>query len=160
MDFTTKSVPFICFILLLSFFIHGSYSLVKQKPPPSDKFLEPYRIFVTDRDIPTMIFQCPPGGDERGLDILTPRKTITWHFRRNFWETTRFDCNFYWLKGNNEVEKSITVAVFNKRIAKMCGENLFHMNRCYWIVSKDGFYLSKDNGTFPNENDWQVVYTW
>ncbi|CAH1412189.1 unnamed protein product [Lactuca virosa] len=160
MSMSRKSHPFIYAMLHLSFFIHVSYSVLKAIDLAASKPFEPYRIFITNRDVETMIVQCPPEGDERGLDVMKPGNTITWRFRRDIFDSTRYDCNFYSLKEDNQVMKSITLAVFNNRIAGRCGHNLFSMNRCYWIVTKYGFYLSKHNQTFPNLYDWQVMYVW
>lgn len=160
MGISRKDLPFFYAMLYLSFFIHVSYSVLKAKDPPASKPFEPYRIFITNRDIETMIVQCQPGDDGSGPELLKPGDIMTWRFRRNLFDTNRYDCNFYWLKEGNQAMKSITLAVFNNRIAGMCGRNLFSMNRCYWIVTKYGFYLSKHNQTFPNLYDWQVMYVW
>ena len=78
----------------------------------------------------------------------------------NFMDTTSYNCQFYWFANNtNDIRYQVEVPVFNKDIIRLCGSDLFHMNRCYWYVTQTGFYYSNSNDPFPNDN-WKIMKLW
>ncbi|MFS7921055.1 putative plant self-incompatibility S1 [Helianthus anomalus] len=140
------------FSIIVKGFEHSSIS----KTPPSSKFFEPYRVYITNFDIPFVIYHC----DIPSPGLLLPGNTFTWKFRRNLFETNRYHCWFSQLQSTTL--KKIELNVFDKEVAMMCGRNLFHMNRCYWLLTQSGMYFSKNNETFQNgaDDNWRFMYGW
>nr|KAJ0218245.1 hypothetical protein LSAT_V11C300152740 [Lactuca sativa] len=132
--------------------VGGLDSPLKTKAPPSSKWLEPYRITITNGNLPELVVGC----DDQG----TPGEQLSWKFRMNFWDTTSYNCRFYWFANNtNDIRYQVEVPVFNKDIIRLCGSDLFHMNRCYWYVTQTGFYYSNSNDPFPSDN-WKIMKLW
>ncbi|CAI9277868.1 unnamed protein product [Lactuca saligna] len=75
----------------------GLDSPSKIKAPPSSKWLQPYRITITNGNLPELVVGC----DEQGTQLLKPGEQISWKFRMNFWDTTSYNCRFYWFADNS-----------------------------------------------------------
>ncbi|MFS7922958.1 putative plant self-incompatibility S1 [Helianthus anomalus] len=155
MKFLSKGCFFLYLMLHFCIIVNGFNTPLTSKTPSSSKFFEPYRVYISDKDVNYVVFQCTiPTPWE-----LRPGETFTWKFRRDFFGTNKYRCYFGWLySGLWKIEMN----VFDPDVAKMCGQNLFHMNRCYWLLTKDGMYFSNNNETFQNVEDdnWRFMYTW
>ncbi|MFS7921054.1 putative plant self-incompatibility S1 [Helianthus anomalus] len=156
MNFLSKWCIFLYFMLHFSIFVNGFDPSSISKTPPSSKFFEPYRVYITNFDIDCVIYQCSIPSP----DLLLPGNTFTWKFRRNLFETDKYYCSFSWLQSTSL--KQMTINAFDKEVAKMCGRNWFQMNRCYWLLTQSGIYFSKNNETFQNSADdnWRFMYGW
>nr|KAJ0214909.1 hypothetical protein LSAT_V11C300152750 [Lactuca sativa] len=93
----------------------GLDSPLKTKAPPSSKWLEPYRITITNGNLPELVVGC----DDQGTQLLRPGEQLSWKFRMNFWDTTSYNCRFYWFTDNsNDIRYQVEVPVFNKDIIR------------------------------------------
>ncbi|KAF5775613.1 putative plant self-incompatibility S1 [Helianthus annuus] len=151
------------FLLKLSFCIlflfHFVTILKANTTPPSSKWLEPYRVTITNHDVPVVVVGC----DDRGAEIIRPGQSTSWKFRMNFFGTTSYNCRFYWLEqtGSYNVNKAVSFPVFDDEIVKLCGSSLANMNRCYWMIDRIAFYFSNTtDGSFPNDDAWRVMHVW
>lgn len=146
----------LCIMFYLAIIVNGSDSPLKIKASPSSKWIEPYRITVTNGNVPRMVVGC----DDQGAQLLGPGGSISWKFRMNFFDTNSYNCRFYWFADNsNDIKEQIEVHVFDSDVRTLCGKELFQMNRCYWYVTKFGFYFSNSNDPFPSGN-WRVMKLW
>lgn len=154
----TKSFFLISVMLHLFVFVNSFDTSLKTKTPPSSKILEPYRVYITDVDVNSIIYQC----NVPGPMLLRSGETFTWKFRRNFFDSNRYNCWFGWLQEETQHLKTISINVFDKEVAQMCGRNLFAMNRCYWLITQSGMYFSKRNETFlfHSDDNWRYMYAW
>ncbi|MFS7995402.1 putative plant self-incompatibility S1 [Helianthus anomalus] len=146
--------PFFCIFLLFHI-----TSILKANTTPSNKAFNPYRIFITNRDVPKVVVGC----DDLGANTLTPGNSMTWRFRMNFESSNAYGCRFYWLDDTTLGLRSYsTFTVFDESFTMpdLCGHNaLLFTVRCYWLVTQDGFYFSNNNASFPS-NQWQMMYGW
>ncbi|KAJ0603292.1 putative plant self-incompatibility S1 [Helianthus annuus] len=165
---TMKFLATWCFLLYLmlhfsslvnSFDTSSEVKTPEVKTPPSSKWLEPYRIYITDVDVDTIIYQC---NAPNAPPVLRPGVMFTWKFRKDLFGENRYDCWFGWLQKETLKLKSMSFNVFDKDIYKMCGRNLFRMNRCYWMISQNGAFFSKRNESFWSQADdnWQLMHQW
>ncbi|KAL8195997.1 hypothetical protein R6Q57_024997 [Mikania cordata] len=124
---------------------------------PSSKWLEPYRIYISDVDVESIIYQC---NAPQGPTLLHPGDMFTWRFRKDLFGENKYDCWFGWT--HIYELKKMSFNVFDKQVAKMCGRNLFKMNRCYWLITKSGAYFSKRNETFlyHSDDNWRYMHQW
>ncbi|MFS7926166.1 hypothetical protein Hanom_Chr04g00293791 [Helianthus anomalus] len=115
------------------FVVHVFGILNAHTTPPSSKWLEPYRITITNREVPQVVVGC----DDRGAEVIHPGV-----------------CN------NSVTPREETMfPVFDDEITKLCGRSLFSMNRCYWSITRIGFYFSKIDAGWPNYA-WRIMHTW
>ncbi|KAJ0483559.1 putative plant self-incompatibility S1 [Helianthus annuus] len=143
------------FLLKLSFCIFLWFHLsniLKANTPPSSKSFEPFRITITNKDVPNVAVGC----DDRGSEVLKPGDFTSWKFRMNFLGTNSYGCRFYWFEGGN-VRKFNDFPVFDKDIYNFFPHG-FSMNRYYWYVAQDGFYFSIGDAAFP-AGYWKM-YGW
>ncbi|MFS7924897.1 putative plant self-incompatibility S1 [Helianthus anomalus] len=137
-----------CFLLYLmlpfSSLVNSFDTSLEVKTPPSSEWLEPYRIYIIDVDVDTIIYQC---NTPNAPPVLRPGDMFTWKFRKSLFGENKYDCWFGWLQ-KEKLLKSMSFNVFDKDIYKMCGRNLLKMNRCYWQISQQGAFFSKRNETF------------
>ncbi|KAK1418782.1 hypothetical protein QVD17_27929 [Tagetes erecta] len=145
------------YVLFLFQFFYILKANTTSESPPSSKWLEPYRITITNNDVPGVVVGC----DDRGAGLIRPGESISWKFRMNLRGTTSYNCRFYWFEdgGSYEAHKDVAFPVFDEDIIRLCGENLFSMNRCYWTVTRVGFYFSNQDARFPSDN-WRVMHVW
>lgn len=55
--------------------------------------------------------------------------------------------------------KHVTISVFNKFVFNKCFDmNIFAVQRCYWMVKPEGFYINVRNDTFPD--GWSLAHSW
>ncbi|KAK1418784.1 hypothetical protein QVD17_27931 [Tagetes erecta] len=149
MNFLSK-LYFCVFLLLL----HLCSILNANTPPASSKWLEPFRITITNQDVPNVVVKC----NDLEATMLKPGNSTSWKFRRNFWNSNKYSCRFFWVEDNMlDVHKVADFSVFDVDIVELCGNYLFTMNRCYWYVTRDGFYFCKNN---DNINDWNKMHEW
>ncbi|MFS7914572.1 putative plant self-incompatibility S1 [Helianthus anomalus] len=134
----------------------------KIKTPPSSKWLEPYRIYITDVDLDAVLYQCNVPGEPSIPTILHHGGMVTWKFRKDLFGENKYDCSFAWLKKGTYELKTMAFNVFDEEVVKMCGWNLFELNRCYWLVTQSGAYFSKRNETFlfVSDDNWRYMYEW
>ncbi|KAJ0860530.1 putative plant self-incompatibility S1 [Helianthus annuus] len=127
-------------------------SVMKATTQPSSKWLEPYRVTITNQDVPVVLLRC----DDLDASLLKPGNSTSWKFRKNFWESNKYGCRFYWVDDNFVLQKQAEFTVFDDEVAnKLCGTDGYNMNRCYWYVTRDGFYYSKNDGS-----DWNLLHGW
>ncbi|MFS7962395.1 putative plant self-incompatibility S1 [Helianthus anomalus] len=152
MSFLLK--PFFSIFLLFHISI-----ILKANTTPSNKAISPYRITITNRDIPEVVVGC----DDLGGDTLSPGNSFSWRFRMNLLSTNQYNCRFYWLDDKtHEIQNYNTFTVFNEDFTQpdLCGIDIFfRTTRCYWYVTQNGFYFSKNNGSFPS-SEWRMMYGW
>ncbi|KAJ0478687.1 putative plant self-incompatibility S1 [Helianthus annuus] len=140
------------------FFVFHVFGILNaHTTPPSSKWLEPYRITITNREVPQVVVGC----DDRGAEVIHPGESVSWKFRMDFFGANKYNCRFYWFEGNNSVtpREETTFPVFDDEIIKLCGNSLFSMNRCYWSITRIGFYFSKIDASWPNYA-WRIMHTW
>ncbi|KAJ0538546.1 putative plant self-incompatibility S1 [Helianthus annuus] len=119
----------------------------------SHKFLyimDPFVVHITNAEIDNLMVHCKSNDDDLGDKNLIFEESFEFHFRQNFLFTTEFFCTFRSVTPYaDRVIKSTTVIVFDAYIsARLCGDG--DPRNCYWSVRDDGFYVSKDNKTFPD----------
>ncbi|KAJ0876070.1 hypothetical protein HanPSC8_Chr11g0484151 [Helianthus annuus] len=85
---------FLLYIMLhFSSLVNSFDTSSEVKTPPSSKWLEPYRIYITDVDVDTIIYQC---NAPNAPPVLQPRDMFTWKFRKDlFGENSSQDGAFF-----------------------------------------------------------------
>lgn len=96
--------------------------------------LQKYRVFIfnglPNNNNPLQI-RCQSKDDDLGYHNLLMDQNFNWHFRTNFWGTTKFWCHFWWLNKDQADD------VFDSIISLLCYDKT-----CKWVVKEDGFYLN------------------
>ncbi|KAK1418783.1 hypothetical protein QVD17_27930 [Tagetes erecta] len=124
--------------------------------PPSSKPFVPYRVTITNRDVPKVAVGC----DDLGGDVLEPGKFISWRFHMNFVDSNEYNCRFYWLDEKTlDIRYYSAFTVFDVKFEEHCGRDLLVTTRCYWYVTQGGFFFSDSNVTFPSVS-WEKVHDW
>lgn len=142
-------------MLHFAIFAKGFDTSITIKTPPASKWLEPYRIYISNQNIEDdIMYQC----NAPGQTILHPGEIVTWKFRENLLSDNKYNCWFAWIPNTGGL-KHASFNVFDLHIRELCGTNLFRMNRCYWSITPSGFYFSYDNGTFW-DNNGRFMYPW
>lgn len=159
MTFTSKHCPHIVLMFNLLVLIWVGYAFSTVQNLKRSNFLDLYAVYITNLDVDNLIVHCKSGDDDLGDKNLAPNQYFHWMFRQNFLLTTLYFCNFRWMTpdDNNREIKSASFHVFDIYISALCGDE-FSVNRCYWLVRKDGFYFSKDDKPFPD--GWKLMHTW
>ncbi|MFS7925831.1 putative plant self-incompatibility S1 [Helianthus anomalus] len=140
---------FVCIFL----WFHLCNILKANNTPPSSKVFEPFRITITNKDVPNVMMRC----DDLGGEVLKPGDSTSWKFRMNFFDSNRYGCRFFWVEGSN-IRKFSEFNAFDDEIHDLCMNGL-SMNRCYWYVSQNGFYYSNYNVSFPSSL-WSLKHEW
>ncbi|KAL8210309.1 hypothetical protein R6Q57_007041 [Mikania cordata] len=128
-------------------------SILEANNPHSSKWLQMYQITITHENVPNVVVAC----DDRGGEVLNPGYFTSWKFRMNFWLSNSYSCRFYWFEGV-DVRKFSAFSVFDKDVKKLC-ENPYYDHRCYWYLTKEGFYFSNNNASFSGD-DWNMMHEW
>ena len=71
-----KWYSYLCVMFLLAIFVQGLDSPMKTKSPPSSKWLEPYRITITNGNLPELVAGC----DNQGTQLLRPGEQLSRNF--------------------------------------------------------------------------------
>ena len=115
-----------------------------------------YRLEIIISEIEYLVAHCHSNDNDFGKQNLTINTSIYWKFRRNFFETSRFYCKFWWKTSDDLIYKETEFEVFNNHIADdECGNKLTKMNRCFWSVTQVGFYFAKGS-----PSSWMLKYPW
>ncbi|MFS7925776.1 putative plant self-incompatibility S1 [Helianthus anomalus] len=131
--------------------------MIAHTTPPSSKWLKPYRITITNREVPKVVVGC----NDHEAEVIHPGESVSWNFRMDFFRANKYNCRFYWFEGNNNVtpHEETTFPVFDDEIIKLYGNSLFSMNRCYRSITGIGFYFFKIDVGWPNYA-WRIMHTW
>ncbi|PWA75273.1 plant self-incompatibility protein S1 family [Artemisia annua] len=146
----------IIFNLMILIWGNGAFSKVEELK--KSNFLDLYAVYITDGDVDNLMAHCKSGDDDLGDKKLTPNQYFHWMFRQNFFLTTVFTCTYRWMAPDNTELKSVTFNAFDIEISILCGDE-YSINRCYWLVRKDGFYFSRDDQK-PFPDGWKLMHTW
>ena len=148
----------IIIILNLVILIWGNGAFSKVEEPQKSGFLDLYAVYITDGDVDNLMAHCKSGDDDLGDKKLTPNQYFHWMFRQNIILTTTFTCTYRWMVPDGTELKSVTFNAFDLEISILCGDE-YSINRCYWLVRKDGFYFSRDDQK-PFPDGWKLMHTW
>ncbi|MFS7925778.1 hypothetical protein Hanom_Chr04g00289101 [Helianthus anomalus] len=77
-------------------------SVMKANTLASSKWLEPYRVTITNQDVPVVLLRC----DDFDARLLKPGNS---KFRKNFWESNQYGCRVYWVDDNFVPKKACRV---------------------------------------------------
>ncbi|KAL7209790.1 hypothetical protein ACSBR1_031369 [Camellia fascicularis] len=77
-----------------------------------------------------LLIQCQSKDDDLGYHYLSNGQDFHWHFRMNFFQTTRFFCQFQWNS------KDTILEVFFVTLARYC-ETPMEPWICVWVVKPD-----------------------
>ena len=86
---------------------------------------------------------CQSKDNDIGFHDLRPNERIRWHFRMNYWHTTKFWCHFWW--GNKDTSFDVMSWSFARH---HCGRNPLG-NTCFWAAQEDGFYFGTAEDPLP-----------
>lgn len=108
-----------------------------------------WHVSVTS-DLPDDMIIFVHGPDYHQKISLSFRESMSWYFcqlgRVYYGEVT-------W------GSKNTTVVLYNDHIKRFCGRFKFGIQHCYWLITTDGFYVSRHNSPFPN-SDWHFEAPW
>ena len=121
----------------------------------STSFLETYEVHIINRlttTSPPLGLHCKSGDDDLGIHVPRVGEDFHWHFKSNFWGTTRFYCYFW------SGKKRQSFDVYSVKIQDSCYKD-FHIGTgtCYWLVKDDGFYSSYTNADWNKKYDWWTL---
>ncbi|GFP86596.1 hypothetical protein PHJA_000803400, partial [Phtheirospermum japonicum] len=90
-------------------------------------YFEKVRVIVQN-DIPkeNITIHCWSSENDLGTHPLSYGANFPWHFRVNFWRTTKFYCDFTTKHGSGNY------GVYSKTRAEICH------NYCFWRITNDG----------------------
>ncbi|KAL7590299.1 hypothetical protein Lser_V15G36145 [Lactuca serriola] len=158
MNFTIKQRFLIIVMFNLLILIGGAYAFPKVENRNRSNYLDLYAVYITDSEVDNLMVHCKSKDDDLGDKKLTPNQYFHWMFRQNFMLTTIFYCIFRWMTPDSKELKNATFNAFDIEVSILCGDE-YSINRCYWLVRKDGFYFSRDdNKPFPD--GWKLMHTW
>jgi hypothetical protein len=133
-------------LLLIILFISGTF---KSSVEGRKAFQKP-KIFVTIRnDLTTVLTaHCHSSEDNIGIQILQTNQTFGFHFRPNFFGSTKFVCDFTWVNNNISIIHNNLMIYKYKRDINNCYPS------CIW-----GIYQT--NATqYGVDNRAHAVLTW
>ncbi|XP_076886058.1 uncharacterized protein LOC143535797 [Bidens hawaiensis] len=116
---------------------------------------DPYWIQVIDGNIEHLAAHVYSTEDDLGNKTMTVKDAFHWNFRMNLRETTKFVGEFLWLDDDNTVLRKATFNVFDHAVARECGRSIIKQHKCFWLVTTNGFFFSKDNPI-----SWVSTYNW
>ncbi|KZV53748.1 hypothetical protein F511_00014 [Dorcoceras hygrometricum] len=94
---------------------------------------------------------CASKDDEIYNNTLAIGGDVTWHFKLNFWWTTRYFCRFLCGKKDKAFD------VFTVQMKSSCTEDKTTKRKtCVWYVRQDGFYYTD---AIP-PRDLRKIYDW
>ncbi|PWA97902.1 plant self-incompatibility S1 [Artemisia annua] len=92
------------------------------------------------------------GGEDLGNHTLAFNQEFDWKFGVVLFRTY-YSGEFWWRS------KHVTISVFNRFVFDTCFDlNIFAVQRCYWMVKPEGFYINVRNHTFAD--GWSLVHRW
>lgn len=101
---------------------------------------EKYEMHIIN-NLPNSILRLHPQSKDNDLGYhnLNNGQEFTWSFHVNFPSTTLYFAHFWW----NQKQKSFDVFEIGLGM-DYCGYNIIALNRCYWYVKEDGFYIQNN----------------
>lgn len=130
------------FFLVITIFL--SIELTQVSEAVLDKF---YVRVINNFNNETIGVHCWSKDNDLGKTFLSVGQNFQWHFRSNFFGTTRFTCHLW------RSQSYATFAVFwddNKFIRNKCGDGI-----CRWIARPDGIYTY-----MYVDNQYERQYSW
>ncbi|XP_062147850.1 S-protein homolog 1-like [Alnus glutinosa] len=95
----------------------------------------------------TLQTHCQSKDDDLGLQLVPVNGEFQWHFRVNYFGTTLYFCNMWWVGGH----RSFNVFWVNDDfLVKDCGNS-----DCRWKAQEDGIYLYNSE-----HNEYHFYYNW
>lgn len=95
----------------------------------------------------TLETHCKSKDDDLGLQKISVIGEFQWHFRINYWGTTLYFCDMWWVGGHRHVD---VFRVDDEFLDNNCGDS-----NCRWMGKEDGIYL------FNSEhNEYRFQYNW
>ncbi|MCL7046657.1 hypothetical protein MKW94_003816 [Papaver nudicaule] len=82
----------------------------------------------------TLTYHCKSADDDLGERSLAFKGEWLWSFFVNFWDTTLFWCNFWWVEDNGNPRHESFQIYKAKRDMRRCGAY------CWRLVRSDGIY--------------------
>lgn len=159
MSFTTKHSYFIIIIFINFLFLAWSanvFSMVENHKRFG--LFDRFEIYIINAEVDTLMVQCKSDDDDLGDRKLVRSQYFSWSFRENFFFTTHFFCNFRSVTPDDQVLQSTSFNVFDLYISTRCGDQ-DPVRKCYWIVRKDGFYLTTTDAKL-NPDSWKLKRKW
>lgn len=145
MKMKEKNMAVLVLVLVLSIFSYMSE--VKAA-------FEKYEIHIIN-NLPNSILRVHPQSKDNDLGYhnLNNGQDYTWSFKVNFPSTTLYFAHFWW---NNKKQKSFNVFDIGLGM-DYCGYNIIALNRCYWYVKEDGFYIQNN---YKSGHPLKKMYDW
>ncbi|KAL8209399.1 hypothetical protein R6Q57_006131 [Mikania cordata] len=116
---------------------------------------ESYTVQIIDGSIENLLAHIASKDTDLGNKKMTINGVFQWSFRRNFHDTTLFRGEFLWLDVDDTPLREVDFNVFDKNVAKECGQSILIDHKCFWLVNATGFYFSKDT-----PGNWVYKYHW
>ncbi|MFS7970325.1 putative plant self-incompatibility S1 [Helianthus anomalus] len=116
---------------------------------------ETYTVEVIDGKIEHLMFHIASKDTDFGNKTMTINGTFRWKFRRNFDESTLYRGEFFWMNADGTPLQEVDFNIFNKDVARECGQSILVDHKCFWLVTDTGFYFAKDT-----PGNWVFKYKW
>ncbi|KAM0020491.1 putative plant self-incompatibility S1 [Helianthus debilis subsp. tardiflorus] len=135
-------------ILIYMFYL---FAIIDASPAPTigpDKFcMMPYwSVYITNQMQNPFIVHPQSADDDLGNRTVASRAYTHWSFCLNILLKTRYYAHFYWNS------KTAFFDVYNYGLGESyCtnGKEFTREQRCYWMVTEDGFYVTRHPEQFP-----------
>lgn len=118
---------------------------------------ERYTVQVIDGNIESLAAHVYSSDDDLGNKTMVPNDAFHWNFRMNIGGTTKFVGEFFQLDEEGTPMKKAVFNVFDKDVASDCGRNIIKENKCFWLVTTNGFFFAKNK---PISSGWAPKHQW
>ncbi|KAE7997941.1 hypothetical protein FH972_002527 [Carpinus fangiana] len=124
--------------------------MIMSRPITSNAFINHFTVHVINgfKDYTILEVHCKSKDNVLRLRHIGVNEEFQWQFQVNFWGSTLYWCNMWWVGGQRYVE--VFPADDDKFLNQDCGDS-----NCRWMGKKDGIYLFN----FEHK-EYRLKYTW